>query len=121
MIGYDPNGLMIHMAHKQEVGDALLNCSTDVERTALATELIELSKAVILEKTGIVVGSKAVVYLSNGISLTGGMLPLHDHNDPQQHITVEVTEIDCWGNIYYNTEQGERRSTYMGMITVLEK
>jgi hypothetical protein len=118
MIGYDPNGLMIHMAHKQEVGDALMSCDTSIEREALETEFIEQSKAVIQEKTGIEVGSMTVVCLPSGINLMGGMRPLHNHDDPDQHITAEVTRIDCWGEIYYNDKNGEEQSTHMRMITL---
>lgn len=121
MIGYDPNGLMIDIIHKQRVGDALLNCTTDAEREELEAKLVEHSKAVVLEKTGIKVGSKAIVCLTNGISLVGGMKPLHDHDDPDQHVTVEVTKIDCWGSIYYNDLAGEEHSTHMGMIALCEE
>ena len=121
MIGYDPNGLMIDMAHKQKVCDALMACTTDAEREELEAKLVEHSEAVVLEKTGIKVGSKVVVCLSKGISLMGGMKPMHDHDDPDQHVTVEVTRIDCWGSIYYNDQAGEEHSTHMGMITLCQE
>jgi hypothetical protein len=120
MIGYDPDGLMIYLARKQEVGDILLSCGNDAEREEVEAKLVELSKAVVLEKTGIEIGSKAVVCLTGGISLVGGIRPLHDHDDPNQHITVEVTKINCWGDIFYNNPTGEEQSTHMGMITLCE-
>ncbi len=86
----------------------------------LEAELVKHSEAVVLEKTGIKVGSKVVVFLTNGISLMGGMKPLHNHDDPDQHVTVEVTKIDCWGSIYYNDQAGEEHSTHMGMITLYD-
>ena len=122
MIGYDPNGLMIYMAHKQKVYDALLGCVTDTKRKALEKKLTEQTKTAILKETGIEVGRVAIVCLPNGISLTGGIQLLHDHDDPDQHVTVKVTKIDYWGNISYNNaeDDDEEQSTHIGMITPCE-
>lgn len=117
MIGYDPKGLMYHMAHKQEVGD-LLAANPDSEE--VKTQLQAIAEKTILEKTGIRVGSKAQVCLSSGISLVGGLSPSHNHDDPSQHVTVEVTGIDHWGDIAYVDEEGKENSTYMGMITLCD-
>ena len=116
MIGYDPNGLMIHMAHKQEVGDLLLADSSDATKTKLKSHAEE----VVLKQTGVKIGHKARVCLSNGISLMGGMRPSHDHDDLNQHAVVDITEIDHWGRIHYVDESGNKNSTYMGMITLIE-
>ncbi len=119
-IGYDPNGLVIYMARKQQVGDVLLACRSDEERIELSRRFTQESTEVIRAKTGIEIGSKVRVCLSNGISLVGGMKPAHDHDDPEQHQVGVVTEIDFWGNIHYQVGDAEPTSTHMGMITLCE-
>lgn len=116
MIGYDPNALMIHMAHKQEVYDILLGNSA----AETVTRLNALSEKVIREKTGVTVGCRARVCLSSGISLIGGLRPSHDHDDPHQHVEIEVTGINHWGEISYRDSTGKEGTTYMGMITLLD-
>lgn len=115
MIGYDPRGLMIHMAHKQNVLDAL----EGEPGPATEARLKAHAEEVVFEKTGIKSGVMATVCLSAGISLVGAMRPAHDHDDPQQHTVVWVTDIDHWGNIHYITDDGEEEdSTHMGMIVL---
>lgn len=116
MIGYNPDALMSHMAHKQQVGD-LLQSNPD---PAVRVKLQALTEEAVFEKTGIKTGCAARVCLSSGVNLIGGLRHIHDHNDPLQHATVQVTGVDLWGEISYLDEKGKEGSTHVGMIALCD-
>lgn len=118
---FNPDSIGSYMGHKQYVLSRLSAEPGEATETELRTKF----EAALEKLTGIKVGDVVRVCESNGISLVGGMKPLHDHDDPKQHTIGRVVECTCWGDIYYTKPTGDpgfaTSSTHIGMINPAEE